>query len=303
MHLSTVTSLRFFPSSRVVLTSGADFSLSILSAELPETPTGYTTTKATPARTLRGHTRAITSTGIVARGRNILSGSKDGTVRLWDVPSSVQIRSLAAGANRFVPVLTMSTGSRWNSALTPADGAAPGADAREVETSDKVVFCALEEGSFELFDLRTKRAEFRAPPPSSSSGVRAALQAIAYAPEHNFVATGSASGLTAVYDTRSLGAGPVVSFRRNEAPVEDVAFVELSPSSFALGAASSAGAGVGLAIATEDGLPYVADVSPNGPVVRAELVGADCDAVRFVRVVGRGVWSASDDGIVRRYVS
>ena len=56
-------------------------------------------------------------------------------------------------------------------------------------------------------------------------------------------------------------------------------------------------------IATEDGLPYVADVSPNGPVIRAELVGTDCDAVRFVRVVGRDVWSASDDGAVRRYVS
>ena len=96
-HVSTVTSLRFFPSSRVVLTSGADFALTILPAEPPES-SSYTTAKLTAARTLRGHTRAVTSTGIIARGRNVLSGAKDGTVRLWDIPT-----------NHFIPVLALST--------------------------------------------------------------------------------------------------------------------------------------------------------------------------------------------------
>ncbi|KAH9935945.1 WD40 repeat-like protein [Epithele typhae] len=301
-HLSTVTSIRFFPSSRVLLTGGVDFSLSILSAEPSDTPAGYETTRATPVRTLRGHTRAITSTGIVARGRNVLSGSKDGSLRLWDVPTSAQIRTLAAGTNRFIPILALSTGERWkpDAHATDADGTpAEAPDGREVETNDKVVFCALQDGSFELFDLRTKRAEFRSPP--GAAGLRSALQSIAYGPEDHLLVTGSASGFVSVHDTRTLGEGPITTFRRNSAPIEDINFASLSETSFSLGAPSFTG--VGVAVATEDGLPYVADVRPNGPLVRAELVGTDCDQVRFVRVIGGDVWTAADDGVVRRYES
>ncbi|RPD64431.1 WD40 repeat-like protein [Lentinus tigrinus ALCF2SS1-7] len=301
-HVSTVTSLRFFPSSRVVLTSGADFALSLLSAEPPES-SSYTTAKLTPARTLRGHTRAVTSTGIISRGRNVLSGAKDGTVRLWDIPSGAQIRSFAAGTNHFIPVLALSTGERWKEADGATDdGQQPeaNADPREVDTSDKVVFCALQDGSFELFDLRTKDGVYRSP--AGRPGTRSALQTIAYSPEAGLLATGSASGLVSLYDVRTLGHGPVVSFRRNEAPVEDLAFVKLADAPFSLASSESAEASeVGVAVATEDGLPYVAEVRPSGPRVRAELVGTDCDAVRLVRAVGRDVWTAADDGVVRRY--
>ncbi|TBU42387.1 WD40 repeat-like protein [Dichomitus squalens] len=302
-HLSTVTSLRFFPSSRVVLTSGADFSLSILPADPPES-SPYTTAKVDAARTLRGHTRAVTSTGIVARGRNVLSGSKDGTLRLWDIPSGAQIRSLAAGTNHFVPVLALSTGERrWQGANGAIDDQAVAADTdpREVDTSDKVVFSALQDGSFELFDLRTKRAEFRSKvgPPGARSG----LQALEYSPGQCLLATGSASGMVSLYDPRTLGGEPVVVFRRNEAPIEDLAFVNLANAPFSFGSPTTSTGDVGLAVATEDGLPYLAEVRPSGPRVRAELVGTDCDAVRFVRAVGSDVWSAADDGVVRRYRS
>ncbi|KAI0766944.1 WD40 repeat-like protein [Trametes elegans] len=307
-HLSTVTSLRFFPSSRVLLTAGADFSLSILSADLPET-SSYTTTKAVPARTLRGHTRAVTSTAIISRGRNVLSASKDGSIRLWDMPSGSQIRTLAAGSNHFVPVLALSASER-PAGVVSEESTPSEVDPREVETADKVVFAGLQDGTFELFDLRTKRAVFRSRLASTPVGsARAALQALAYSPEHALLATGTAAGLAAVYDARALGDGPLATFRRNEAPIEDVAFVDLSGTRFDLassasaaeGAEADAPAGVGLAIATEDGLPYVAEVRPSGPRVWAELLGTDCDAVRFVRVVGRDIWSAADDGVVRRY--
>ena len=302
-HVSTVTSLRFFPSSRVVLTSGADFALTILPASPPES-SSYTTAKLTAARTLRGHTRAVTATGIIARGRNVLSGAKDGTVRLWDIPTGAQIRSFAAGTNHFIPVLALSTGERWKEADGVADDpqqAGASIDPREVETADKIAFCALQDGSFELFDLRSKGATYRSP--AGPSGARSALQAIVYSPETNLLATGSASGLVSLHDTRTLEQGPVVSFRRNEAPIEDLAFVKLADAPFSLAQSESAGASeVGLAIATEDGLPYVAEVRPSGPTVRAELVGTDCDAVRLVHAVGRDIWTAADDGVVRRYV-
>ncbi|KAH9846028.1 WD40 repeat-like protein [Lenzites betulinus] len=290
-HLSTVASLRFFPSSRVLLSAGADFALTILPADPPPS-SPYTTSKITPARTLRGHTRAITSTAIIARGRNVLSGSKDGTVRLWDIPSGSQIRTLTAGSNHFVPVLALSSGETWEGAphISGDQEATESPDPREVETSGKVVFCALQDGSFELFDLRTKQAVFRSAP--GSSGARSALQALAYSQEHGLVATGSAAGLTSIYDVRALEAGPTSTFRRNEAPIEDIVFVgyeEGTPNR------------VGVVVATEDGLPYIANIQPHGPSVHVELVGTDCDGVRFVRAVGGDVWTAADDGIVRRY--
>lgn len=67
-------SCRFFPSGIVVLSGGADTQLKIWSAE-----TGRC------AATLTGHQAGISSTAIVERGRNVVSTSRDGTARLWDV--------------------------------------------------------------------------------------------------------------------------------------------------------------------------------------------------------------------------
>ena len=295
-HLSTVTSVRFFPSSRVLLTAGADFALSILPAEptipsSPSSPPSNDPVRISAVRWLKGHTRAITSTGIIARGRTIVSGSKDATIRLWDVSSGTQIRTL--GSAGLKPVLALSLGERGEGALMlPPDGE-PAAlpvslDPREVETADKIVFCALASGTFQAFDLGTKLSVFH----SQVVGSGAPLQAISYSPAHNLVATGSGNGVVSVFDTRSLEV-PLVSFSRNSASIEDLAFVSLSQGN----------AEVGLAIATEDGLPYVANVRPEGPSVRAELIGTDCDAVRIVRVGSSPgtVWTAGDDGVVRRY--
>jgi proteasomal ATPase-associated factor 1 len=71
VHVAYVSSLRFFPSSRVLLTAGADFTLHILPAEQVEAPAPVT-----PVRALKGHTRVITDTAIVSKGRNVLSSAK-----------------------------------------------------------------------------------------------------------------------------------------------------------------------------------------------------------------------------------
>lgn len=294
-HLSTVTSLRFFPSSTVLLTAGGDFTLSILPADptAPSIPPHSDPIRISPVRTLKGHTRVVTSTGIISRGRTVISGAKDATVRLWDVSSGNQIRML--GTAGLSPVLAMSLGERGEGAfVTPPDGESNttpiSVDPREVETQDKIVFCALSNGVFQAFDLGTKLSVFH----SQAVGSSAALQAISYSPAHNLVATGSEKGVIRVYDTRSLGV-PLVSFSRNSASIEDLVFLSLS---------QAAGSNeVGLAVATEDGLPYIANVRPEGPSARAELVGTDCDAVRSVRVGSHAnaVWTAGDDGVIRRY--
>lgn len=280
-HLSTITHLKFFPSSRVLLSAAADFSLSILPADLPAVEPG---TRIAPARTLRGHTRSITSTAIIALGRNILSASLDSTVKLWDVPSSTAITSFVAHS----PILSASLGDAGSVSTT---GDTPSQDAREVpEMSSKVVFAGLQNGAVEQFDLRLKKSVYK-----SSTGP-SGLSSIVYSSERNLLATGSSKGVVALYDTRALGT-VVTSFQRNEAGIEDLEFAD----------GGSSGSIISLAIATADGLPYIANITTERPVVGTELAGGDCDPVRNVRarkaVDGRTeIWSAGDDAVVRRYI-
>ena len=151
------------------------------------------------------------------------------------------------------------------------------------ETQSKVVFCGLQSGSYEQFDLGSKRSVYR------SSASSSPLTSIAYSDSRNLLATGSSTGLVTLYDIRSLDT-PLTSFSRTEGGVEDLDFILTSEE-------------VELAIATADGLPYVASIIPEGPGVAAELIGVDCDPVRNIRVRGREIWSASDDGVVRRYTA
>ena len=280
-----MVSLKFFPSSRVLLSSSQDFSLAVLPADLPDIHSTIGT-HISPVRTMRAHTRTVTDSAIIALGRNVLSSSLDSTIKLWDVSSGDVISSLASQS----PILSMSLGNRT---AIPPDGeeSIPPAsqDDREIpETASKLVFCGLENGSFELFDFGFKKSTYRSPVPKS----RSSLTSINYSDSHHLLATGSSSGIITVYDTRSIGT-PLTSFSRLETVIEDLAFIYSN-------------SGVGLAIATADGLPYLASVVPEGPAVSAELVGADCDPVRNITLRDNNgrkeVWSASDDGIVRRYI-
>jgi proteasomal ATPase-associated factor 1 len=155
-------------------------------------------------------------------------------------------------------------------------------DPREVETTGRVVFAALQNGSFEVFDLGSKN-----PIHKYEVGKRP-LSAISYSAAHDLLVTGSTDGVVTVFDTRQLST-PLTSFARNRASIEG------------LGIRGST-AETEVVVTTEDGLPYVAGVRPDGPQVHTELIGSDCDAARVMRVVENGaIWTAGDDGVVRKY--
>lgn len=267
----------------MLLTAGADFTLTILPADVPSADPASPAAVPAPARILRGHTHTITSTAIVSRGRNILSGSKDGTVRLWDVGSGMQICSLGTGKGIYTPITAMSIGQKGDVPVA-VNGAAPSSNDKEVDTADKLVFCALQDGSYEVFDLGSKLSIFQSTPTSLSAG---SLTAITYSPSRNLLATGSSKGLIIVYSTLNLSS-PLTSFTRNGASIESLAFTST---------------GTGLIVATDDGLPFVADIGSDKPKVEAELVGGDCEGVRAVRSREWEVWTAGDDGVVRVYQS
>ncbi|KZS95074.1 WD40 repeat-like protein, partial [Sistotremastrum niveocremeum HHB9708] len=96
IHVASISSLKFFPSSSVLLSSSSDFSLSILSADLSSSPPSSTSAPLTRVRHLKAHRRPITSSIIFGRGRTIASGSLDGSIRLWDLSQGVQTRMIGS---------------------------------------------------------------------------------------------------------------------------------------------------------------------------------------------------------------
>jgi proteasomal ATPase-associated factor 1 len=104
------------------------------------------------------------------------------------------------------------------------------------------------------------------------------------------VAVGSTKGVLTLYDIRAF-TKPLFSCRRNEATIEDLQFLPQS----------NPDDEVKLVVATHDGLPFVASVRPEGPIVSQELVGYDCDPCRTVRYVSNAIWVAGDDGVIRKY--
>lgn len=162
----------------------------------------------------------------------------------------------------------------------------PSVDPREVEVDDKVAFGALNNGTFEAFDLRTKLSFFHSEV-SSVSG-RTPLESMAYSSTDHMLATGSRLGIISIYDTRQMSE-VLVTFHRNTSSIEDVVFL------------SSGSGEVRLGVASTDGLPFIASLKPEGPQVIEELVGYNCDAVRCIKAVNGTIWTAGDDGLVKRY--
>lgn len=164
-----------------------------------------------------------------------------------------------------------------------------------------IVFCGLQNGSFEVFDLGIQRSIYRSPPVSIGGGICS----IAFSPSNRLIATGSSKGIVTIWDVCSVTnqdadrkVEVVTSWKRNDAGIESIAF--FTP--------SEQDPETKLAVGAADGLPYIASLVPSeGVVVTIELSGGDCDPVRSIKVTddengGREVWTAGDDAVVRRYL-
>lgn len=280
-HKSTPTSLAFFPSSKVLLSSSADFSLSIFAADLPSDPSASVVQVLSPVRNLAGHKGSVTTTAMIGRGRQILSGSSDATIRLWDVSIGETISTITAqsGISRIALVPQSNEGN---------------------EAQPQIVLSALTDGHIQIFDLRLPtHSSVAASSVGVASSASSSLTTIAISSDSQTVAAGSSKGRISLFDVRSFSTPhEIATVRRAETSVEDLLFLPSSENK--------------LAVATSDGLAWVAGLSNitsdgNGDTrelevqVDAEIVGGDCDAVRVLRTRPGELWTASDDGIVRQY--
>ena len=92
-HVGDVDIATFFPSGQVVLSAALDLTLRVWAVATQQC-----------ALTLSGHSQRITSVDMIERGRQFVSSSRDGTVRLWDCSAgrSVAVYGSQTGTNRTV---------------------------------------------------------------------------------------------------------------------------------------------------------------------------------------------------------
>lgn len=303
--------VKWFPSGSVVLTAATDATIRIFSSESGINP-----------RTLKGHKRAITTLDVLGVGRNVLSGSKDGSIKLWDVSRGVCLTSLYAEG--FAGVEKIATGRHAKqirgvlstsgdvNVTSPMDEFFPKHLEGEItsDTSDKLLFAGLSSsaGTLSLYDLASKQPILRTFPhipstllssptyPAAAKG--GAIHSVAYDPDRYLLASGSAKGVVVIRDVRMLdkdGSGALHVCRRTEGAINDLAFVQ----------ASSGSSMVDLVIAPESGLPCRLGIPLDGgqPITCVEEYSG-WEAVSIERIaVGREgqVWVSGAEGGIRQY--
>jgi proteasomal ATPase-associated factor 1 len=248
-----------------------------------------------------------------------LSGSKDGSIKLWDVSQGVCLTSLYAEG--FAGVEKIATGKHamslreivaTSSDPNSSDAFTPKPLEGEVssDTDDRLLFAGLSSsaGTLSLYDLTSKQPILRSFPhipsdllasptyPSTAKG--GAIHSVAYDPERYLLASGSAKGIIVIRDVRMLdkdGGGALHVLRRTEAPMNDLAFVQPSSTSSL----------VDLVIAPESGLPCRLGIPLDGghPMTCVEeYAGWDPVSIESIAVGGQGqVWVSGAEGGIRSY--
>ncbi|MBZ6397868.1 MAG: hypothetical protein LBF18_22880 [Pantoea sp.] len=283
-------------------------------------------------RTLKGHTKRVTSTHILAsptpegphKGRLVLSSSLDGTIRLWDVSTSSNERkwTLQQPVSKMVVLGKEGEGDEGSEASDVLRG--------------KVALAAHTDGTVSLVDLSKSATQ-----PSSNEPARVVLRTLSPSPINaistlagGWVVTGSRNGVVSLFRLSGLergnlaaeAAAPLVSWSRTEggSSILDVKLSKRLRTSVATTSASAsdaemadAGAAFSVLVAPSDGLAYraVVDVSPCPTssdsdlppcTVRVveEFVGPDCESTTCVREDEQGrLWisAGGTDGGLRVY--
>ncbi|ORY48870.1 WD40 repeat-like protein [Rhizoclosmatium globosum] len=254
-HFGDLTTVKFFPSSTVLLTSAMDLQLKIWDAV-----SGDCAMTMGPKQ--GGHTRPVVETAIIDRGRNIISAGKDGRVLLWEVKSATVIRELRddvplVGGDA-VGAMCLGVKGAWYSA--PNDVVID-VDEREVGTSDKLCIIGTEKGLLEVYDLESNSVALSFTPTLMKDGITA----LAYDFANGLLALGSSTGTMQVYNLANPST-PLYSIKRNNAAILNIAFASATLSD-----------PIGLRFTTQDGSFAHIIVGPNGVRVATEYVGTDVE--------------------------
>ena len=240
---------------KVLLSSSSDLSIRVWGAKDGINP-----------RTLKGHTRGITSLAIVEVGKVVVSGSLDGTIRVWEVGSAKELKKIRTSNGRGVQELVLID--------DPAGLAAVGGEGEE-----RLIAAATQTG-LEVFKWSSGE-----PVRTIEWGLGSNLVSFDYSPKLGLFGSGHTNGAIALRRLADLETAKLI--RRDEASVYSVQFD-----------------GEDLLVGTAAGLPSRLGVMAGVGLevnVKEEYGGWEAVGVEAWAVGEEGAWCGGGEGGLRRY--
>ncbi|KAF1317845.1 Wd40 repeat-containing protein, partial [Globisporangium splendens] len=189
-HLLDVTRVRFFPSSKVLLTGSLDFTLRIWSVGSGKC-----------AAILKGHRGGIEDIAILGKGRNVMSSSSDGLIHLWSCGTQDVIAKWGNDAQSAVHCLSVLDDPNTKALV---DTSTDEPHELEAETDGKVVFAGLDNGEILGVDIRARDAVL------NLQGTASILSCAATNTESKpLLLTGSEDGILTTWDLRNTSSAPI----------------------------------------------------------------------------------------------
>ncbi|KAJ3098887.1 Proteasomal ATPase-associated factor 1 [Phlyctochytrium planicorne] len=260
-----VSIARFFPSGKVAMTGGQDMMLRIWNLEnLTMEYDGAAVSSS--SQNLVGHHGTILDSAMIDRGRNVLSTSKDGTLRLWETGSATCVWSISPLEKISVGhINTVNVGSFQND-----DSLANRQHELEFGTDGKVAVVGCDGGIVKGYDLRSKTEAFYYKASTSSANVTAS----SFLSTKSLVGVGLESGVIEIFDIRTQRT--VHCTQRNESRINRLSLLE-----------NTRGTGlVDLMFANDEGSCPLISVNDQ-PNVLSELAGTDVEPINsFDMLVG-----------------
>jgi len=249
-HVGEIYRARLFPSGIVGLTCGADLEIKIWSAKDGKCPV-----------MLKGHTKAVTDTAVIERGKHIISSSKDGVIKIWNCGSSRCTGSIETNQ-------TLNSCCIVN--LTKTNHKA------ENELLNKLGIGGTEEGSVFFIELYKKEIIHRYTCESGS-----AVNVVAPAKNNKSVYIGCENGELLELDTRNPGS-MVYSIHASNSPITALLSI-----------------GDGLVLCgRQDGSCTLYNRSSSHQIV---LSGSDYDKITGICNDEEYIYTGSRDGVIRKY--
>jgi WD40 repeat protein len=258
---------------------------------------------------LRGHTGRVVSAGFSADGRRVLTGSSDGTARVWGTESgkSLAVLGKPAGSTQGLKSAVFSPDGTLVATAGPGNAAriwswATSRLVKQFRLADQVASVAFSRNGRRVVITDDRAAQVW----DLSRGKRLAffggqITSAAFSPDGKFVVTGendNAARVWAIATQRSL-----IAFRRPPGSSHSIVSVAFSPDGRLIATASSFGE-VGVWTAPERGSVvvlrggeqpvYGADFSPDGRLV----VTAGADTARVWSRSGRPIGTLPIRGAV-----
>ncbi|QHS73319.1 Rpn14p [Saccharomyces paradoxus] len=206
-HVGEITKLKFFPSGEALISSSQDMQLKIWSVRDGVNP-----------RTLIGHKATVTDIAIIDRGRNVLSASLDGTIRLWECGTATTIHTFNRKENPYDGVNSIALFAETEKQFS--DISTPKKDNLEFGTHGKHVIAGHVSGVITVYNVFSKEQTIQLPSKFTCSCNTLAVDMN----NANYVYAGYENGMLAQWDLRSPEC-PVDEFLINEGtPITNVYF-------------------------------------------------------------------------------